>query len=121
MLKKAATGVPCLRRAYSAEVALATKAGSGYAQAGRHFAVLTYAMYAPRFKQGLSPSGYVKPFAVFSSTGSGHGWTDFFEHSLQLMMAISSWACICHGNEIFNIHHSYPAKYHSGWPHQERK
>ena len=29
-------------------------------------------------------------------------WTDFFEHSLQLMMAVSSWACICHGNEIFN-------------------
>jgi hypothetical protein len=42
MLKKAASGVPCLRRAYSAEVALATKAGSGFAQAGRHFAVLTY-------------------------------------------------------------------------------
>jgi hypothetical protein len=29
-------------------------------------------------------------------------WTDFFEHSLQLMMAVSSWACICHGSEIFN-------------------
>jgi hypothetical protein len=29
-------------------------------------------------------------------------WTDFFEHSLQLMMAVSSWACICHGKEIFN-------------------
>ena len=43
-------GVPCLRRAYSAEVALATKAGSGYAQAGHHFAVLTYSMYAPRVK-----------------------------------------------------------------------
>ncbi len=27
----------------------------------------------------------------------------FFEHSLlQLMMAVSSWAFICHGNEIFN-------------------
>jgi len=36
-LKKAASGVPCLRR-------------SGYAQAGRHFAVLTYSMYAPRVK-----------------------------------------------------------------------
>jgi len=30
-------------------------------------------------------------------------WTDFFEHSLQLMLAVSSWACIiCHGREIFN-------------------
>ena len=72
------------------------------AQAGRPFAVLTYAMYAPRVKQGLSPSGYPKPFAAFSSTGSGHGWTDFFGHSLQLMMAVSSWACICHGSQIFN-------------------
>jgi hypothetical protein len=50
MLKKAsslrksygphASGVPCLRRASFAEVA--TKAESGYAQAGRLFAVLTY-------------------------------------------------------------------------------
>jgi hypothetical protein len=40
MLKKAASGVPCLRRASFAEVA--TKAESGYAQAGRHFVVLTY-------------------------------------------------------------------------------
>ena len=29
-------------------------------------------------------------------------WTDFFEHSLQLMMAVSSWAFICHESEIFN-------------------
>jgi hypothetical protein len=29
-------------------------------------------------------------------------WTDFFEHSLQLMIVVSSWAFICHGNEIFN-------------------
>ena len=29
-------------------------------------------------------------------------WADFFEHSLQLMMAVSSWACMCHGSEIFN-------------------
>jgi hypothetical protein len=41
MLKKAASGVPCLRR-------------SGYGQAGRHFAVLTYAMYAPRVKMAAS-------------------------------------------------------------------
>jgi len=39
MLKKAASGVPWLRRASFAE--MATKAESGYAQAGRHFAVLT--------------------------------------------------------------------------------
>ena len=38
MLKKAASGVPCLRR-------------SGFAQAGRHYAVLTCAMYAPRVKE----------------------------------------------------------------------
>jgi hypothetical protein len=49
MLKKAANGVPCLRRASFAEVA--TKAESGFAQAGRLFAVLTYSMYAPRVKQ----------------------------------------------------------------------
>jgi hypothetical protein len=48
MLKKAASGVPCLRRASFAEVA--TKAESGYAQAGRLFAVLTYSMYDPRVK-----------------------------------------------------------------------
>jgi hypothetical protein len=41
MLKKAASGVPCLRR-------------SGYAQAGRHFAVLTYFMYAPRVKRAAA-------------------------------------------------------------------
>jgi len=50
----------------------------------RHFAVLTYAMYAPR----------VKMAAAFPSIGSRQDWTDFFEHSLQLMMAVSSWACI---------------------------
>jgi hypothetical protein len=41
MLKKAASGVPCLRR-------------SGYAQAGRHFAVLSYSMYAPRVNNGCA-------------------------------------------------------------------
>ena len=41
MLKKAASGVPCLRR-------------SGYAQAGRHFGVLTYSMYAPRVKMAVA-------------------------------------------------------------------
>jgi hypothetical protein len=47
----------------------------------RNFAVLTYFMYAPR----------VKMAAAFPSTGSGQDWTDFFQHSLQLMMAVSSW------------------------------
>jgi hypothetical protein len=37
LLKKAASGVPCLRR-------------SGSAQAGRHFSVLTYWKYALRAK-----------------------------------------------------------------------
>jgi hypothetical protein len=37
MLKKATSGVPCLRR-------------SGYAQAGHNFVVLTYWQYAPRAK-----------------------------------------------------------------------
>jgi len=41
MLKKTASGVPCLRR-------------SGFAQAGRHFAVLTYLMYAPRVKRAAA-------------------------------------------------------------------
>ncbi len=56
MLKKAAglrqgygrqaSCVPSLRRASFAEVA--TKAESGFAQAGRAFGVLTYSVYAPR-------------------------------------------------------------------------
>jgi len=29
-------------------------------------------------------------------------WTEFFEHSLQLKMAVSSWAFICHESERFN-------------------
>jgi len=29
-------------------------------------------------------------------------WTDFFEHSRQLLMSISPRACMCHGIEIFN-------------------
>jgi len=47
LLKKAASGVPCLRR-------------SGYAlerfdaQAGRHFPVLTYRVYAPRVKMAMA-------------------------------------------------------------------
>jgi len=41
MLKKAASGVPCLRR-------------SGFAQAGRPFAVLTYSMYAPHVKRAAA-------------------------------------------------------------------
>jgi hypothetical protein len=48
LLKKAASSVTCLRRASFAEVA--TKAESGFVQAGRHFPVLTYSAYAPRFK-----------------------------------------------------------------------
>jgi len=41
LLKKAASGVPCLRR-------------SGFAQAGRHFSVLTYQVYAPRVKMAVA-------------------------------------------------------------------
>jgi hypothetical protein len=44
MLKKAASGVPCLRR-------------SGFAQAGRHFAVLTYWEYAPARQTGCGLAG----------------------------------------------------------------
>jgi len=40
-LKKSTSGVPCLRR-------------SGYAQVGRHFAVLTYRVYAPRVKRAAA-------------------------------------------------------------------
>jgi hypothetical protein len=54
MLKKATSGVPCLRR-------------SGYAQTGRNFVVLTYWQYAPR----------VKIAAAFPSTGSGQDWMTF--------------------------------------------
>jgi len=49
-VEKTASGVPCLRRASFAEVA--TKAESGFAQAGRHFSVLTYWTYALRAKNG---------------------------------------------------------------------
>ena len=79
MLKKAASGVPCLRR-------------SGYAQAGRHCAVLTYLLYAPR----------VKMAAAFPSSGSGQDWTDFFEHSLSLMLDVCSGASMGYRHEIFN-------------------
>jgi len=41
LLKKAASSVPCLRR-------------SGFAQAGRHFSVLTYWKYAPRKKTAVA-------------------------------------------------------------------
>jgi hypothetical protein len=40
-----------------------------FAQAGRHFAVLTYGMYAPRAKMA----------AAFPSNDSGQDWTDFFD------------------------------------------
>jgi len=29
-------------------------------------------------------------------------WTDFFKHSLSLMMSGASWSCIYHGHKIFN-------------------
>jgi hypothetical protein len=41
MLKKAVSGVPCLRR-------------SGFAQAGRLFAVLTYHVHAPSVKMAAA-------------------------------------------------------------------
>ena len=45
LLKKTASGVPCLRR-------------SGFAQAGPQFPVLTYGKYAPRQKLAAAfPSG----------------------------------------------------------------
>jgi hypothetical protein len=59
--KKAASGVPCLRR-------------SGFAQAGRHFSVLTYYAYAPR----------VKMAAAFPSSGLRTGLDDFFEPTRSL-------------------------------------
>jgi hypothetical protein len=62
MLKKATSGVPCLRR-------------SGYAQAGRNFVVLTYWQYAPR----------VKIAAAFPSTGSGQDWMTF------LIIPVGDW------------------------------
>jgi len=100
MLKKAAnlrrgygrqaSGVPCLRRASFAEVA--TKAESGFAQAGRQFAVLTYRMYAPRANKG-------------AARRDGRGdfwpcWTDspppredmFFEHARWPTWALSARA-----------------------------
>ena len=55
MLKKTTSGVPCLRR-------------SGFAQAGRPSAVLTYWKYAPRVKIAV---------ALLD---------DFFDHSRQLLI-----------------------------------
>ena len=78
MLKKAASGVPCLRR-------------SGFAQAGRPFAVLTYSMYAPRVKMAaaLPVEG-----RVLARLGWAGQTTDFFEHSPQLMLVV----CTCPNN-----------------------
>jgi hypothetical protein len=75
-------GVPCLRRASFAEVA--TKAESGYAQAGRHFAVLTYFVYAPRVKMAV---------ALLD---------DFFEHSRWLLISALLRTFLSYLNEIFN-------------------
>jgi hypothetical protein len=50
----------------------------------RHFVVLTYWKYAPRGKQGLSPSGYPKPFAALLDA--------FFDHSRRLLVLKSSRA-----------------------------
>ncbi len=60
---------------------------------------LTYSMYAPRVKMAA-----VLPVdeRVLARLGWAGQTTDFFEHSLQLMEVVSSWACICHGSEIFN-------------------
>jgi len=37
-----------------------------------------------------------------AASNSRFCWTDFFEPSLQLMMAVSSWARIFHESGIFN-------------------
>jgi len=50
------------------------------------------------------------PCTLRASKGMRPCWIDpserlracFFEHSLQLLMAVSSWAFICHWSEIFN-------------------
>ena len=61
ILKKSASGVPCLRRASFAEVA--TEAESGYAQAGRPFVVLTYSSV-----RSARPSGFGLAGQAFLNT-----------------------------------------------------
>jgi len=102
MLKKATSGVPCLRRAYSAEVALATKVGSGYAQAGRHFVVLTYWRYAPRVKKGDALRDATSNTAAFPSVGSGQDWMTFLIIPVGLLALKSSRAYTGFLREIFN-------------------
>ena len=79
-MKKAASGVPCLRRSASR----------------RQVAILSYSRTESTLRASTTGAPYGTQQAILRPC-----WTDFFEHSLQLMMAISSWACICHGIEIF--------------------
>jgi hypothetical protein len=69
MLKKATSSVPCLRR-------------SGFAQAGRHFVVLTYWKYA----QGVNNRRDLWDAA--SNTAAL--LDDFFDHSRRLLVLKSS-------------------------------
>jgi|GEM_PF-6598510 len=65
MLKKSASGVPCLRR-------------SGFAQAGRAFVVLTYFAYAPRAKP---PAALPVEGRVLARLGWAGQTILLFEHS----------------------------------------
>jgi hypothetical protein len=58
-----------------------------FAQAGRHFAMLTYSVYAPRVKQWLPPAGCSKQFAALLD--------DFFEHSRWLVLSALLWTFLC--------------------------
>ncbi len=83
MLKKAAS----LRQGYGRPARAFLACRSGFAQAGRHFAVLTYYEYAPRVKRAA-----VLPveWRVLARLGWAGQTTDFFEHSLPLTMRGSS-------------------------------
>jgi len=70
-------GVPCLRR-------------NGYAQAGRHFAVLTYGLYAPRVKHKcVTLRNELSRETLWDlASCSRPYWTDFFEHSQGRLISI---------------------------------
>ncbi len=69
----------------------------------RPFAVLTYYEYAPRVKTAaaLPVDG-----RVLARLGWAGQTTNFFEHSPQQMLLVSSWACIGHWCKIFNSHNN---------------
>jgi len=90
LLKKTASGVPCLRR-------------SGFAQAGRQFSVLTYWQYAPRANNGHPLRDAANNTAAFPSAKLKAGLDEPFDKTLVMLFLNCpeaseiqrSWGPIC--------------------------